>query len=225
MFPPRLVIASVATQSSVRSGLPRRSAPRNDVASRSIIDAFRRAAGALASRHTTGGRRAMGLKLAIGMVAAMLAACGPDQAPEPAAGTSETLLVGNKGEDTLSFIDLATGKELGRAQTGHMPHEIAISPDGKQAAVVAYGGKTIDIFDVALRAKVRTLDLGENDGPHGLVWLDDGRLVATTERSRTLTLVDTRNGDTVSAIPTGQRGHQVAISPDKIGRVHVGNPV
>src|SRR3546814_20559887 len=96
-----------------------------------------------------------------------------------------------------------------------MPHEIAISPDGKQAAVVAYGGKTIDIFDVASRAKVRTLDLGENDGPHGLVWLDDGRLVATPERSRTLTLVDTRNGDTVSAIPTGQRGHMVANSPDQ----------
>src|SRR3546814_1186143 len=86
MFPPRLFSASVATQSSVRSGLPRRSAPRNDVASRSIIDAFRRAAGALASRHTTERSRAMGLKLAIGMVAAMLAACGPDRAPEPAAG-------------------------------------------------------------------------------------------------------------------------------------------
>src|SRR3546814_14547383 len=113
MFPPRLFSASVATQSSVRVGLPRRSAPRNDVASRSIIDAFRRAAGALASRHTTERSRAMGLKLAIGMVAAMLAACGPDQAPEPAAGTPETLLVGNKGAATLSFIELA--KEIGRA--------------------------------------------------------------------------------------------------------------
>src|SRR3546814_5891872 len=91
------------------------------------------------------------------MWAAMLGAWGPDQAPEPAAGTSETLLVGNKGEDTLSFIDLATGKELGRAQTGHMPHEIAISPDGKQAAVVAYGGKTIDIFDV--RSEEHTSEL------------------------------------------------------------------
>src|SRR3546814_6759458 len=143
------------------------------------------------------------------MWAAMLGAWGPDQAPEPAAGTSETLRVGNKGEDTLSCIDLATGKELGRAQTGHMPHEIAISPDGKQAAVVAYGGKTIDIFDVASRAKVRTLDLGENDGQHGLVWLDDGRLVATTELSRTLNLGDTRKGDTVSANPTGKRGHKI----------------
>src|SRR3546814_6442124 len=102
-----------------------------------------------------------------------------------------------------------------------MPHEIAISLDGKQAAVVAYGGKTIDIFDVASRAKVRTLDLGENDGPPGLVWLDDGRLVATTERSRTLTLVDTRNGDEESAIPTGQRGRLVG----EIGRAHGRTPV
>src|SRR3546814_11454367 len=96
-----------------------------------------------------------------------------------------------------------------------MPHEIAISPDGKQAAVVAYGGKTIDIFDVASREKVRTLDLGENDGPHGLVWLDDGRLVATTERSRTLTRAETRNGDKVSAIANGKGGHMGAITPEK----------
>ena len=62
---------------------------------------------------------------------------------------AETLLVGNKGEDTLSVIALASGEELARLPTGKMPHEIAISPDGKQAAVVAYGSTTIDVFDVA----------------------------------------------------------------------------
>ena len=54
-----------------------------------------------------------------------------------------------------------------------------------------------------------------NEGPHGLVWLDDGRLVATTERSRSLTIVDTANEDAVAAITTGQEGtHMVAVSPD-----------
>ncbi|PWG02607.1 YncE family protein [Sphingosinicella humi] len=157
----------------------------------------------------------MGLKLVIGMAAAMLAACAPAQEAAPEKGAAGTLLVGNKGEDTLSFIALATGEELGRAKTGPMPHEIAISPDGSQAAVVAYGGNSIDIFDVASRAKLRTIDLGENEGPHGLVWLDDGRLAVTTERSGTLTIVDTAKGDAVTAIPTGQRGHMVAVSPDK----------
>jgi len=133
-------------------------------------------------------------------------------AATPPAGT---LLVGNKGEDTVSFIDLATGRELGRAATGRMPHEIAISPDGRQAAVVSYGAAGIDIFDVNTRAKLRTVDLAPNAGPHGIIWLPDGRIVATTERSQSLTIVDTSANDRVSAIATGERGtHMVAISPD-----------
>lgn len=142
----------------------------------------------------------------------LLACAQAPSAPEPA---GPLLLVGNKGENTISFIDLASGRELGRAPTGPRPHEIAISPAGRQAAVVAYGGRSIDLFDVATRAKVRTIDLSPNSGPHGIAWLDDGRIVVTTERSRSLAIVDTRNGDALSAIPTGQEGtHMVAVSPD-----------
>jgi YVTN family beta-propeller protein len=166
----------------------------------------------------------MRTKLIIGveaMLAAMLAAaCAPAQeaAVRPAKGTATdtgTLIVGNKGENSVSFIDLASGDELGRVPTGPAPHEIAISPDGRQAAVVAYGGSTIDLFDVAARTRLRRIDLAPNQGPHGLAWLADGRLVATTERSRSLTIVDTRASDGVTAIPTAQEGsHMVAISPD-----------
>jgi YVTN family beta-propeller protein len=151
------------------------------------------------------------------LLAALAAACAPaaETESEDAPAATGTLIVGNKGEDSLSFIDLATGRELGRAATGRAPHEVAVSPDGRQAAVVAYGGKSIDIFDVARRARLRTIDLGADEGPHGLVWLGDGRLVATTERSRSLAIVDTRNGDSVTTVETGQEGtHMVAVSPD-----------
>jgi YVTN family beta-propeller protein len=144
--------------------------------------------------------------------------CAPaeQQVGAPSAGAAGTLLVGNKGEDTVSFIDLASGREAARVPTARMPHEIAVSPDGRQAAVVAYGGRTIEIFDVANRARVRTIDLSPNEGPHGLVWLSDGRLVATTERSQSLTIVDTRRGDALSAVATGQQGtHMVAVAPDR----------
>jgi len=157
------------------------------------------------------------MKSLIVLAAALLAACAPAAPPSTAAtgGEQGILLVGNKGEDTLSFIDLASGRELGRVATGRMPHEIAVSPDGRQAAVVAYGGRSIDVFDVASRAKLRTIDLSPNEGPHGLVWLPDGRLVATTERSRSVTVVDTKAGDRVTTIPTGQAGtHMVAVSAD-----------
>jgi YVTN family beta-propeller protein len=116
----------------------------------------------------------------------------------------------------VSFVDLSSGRELGRAPTGKMPHEIAISPDGRQAAVVAYGEKSIDIFDVATRARVRRIDLSPNLGPHGLVWLNDGRLIATTERSQSLTILDTKRGDALRTVKTDQQGtHMVVVSPDK----------
>lgn len=47
------------------------------------------------------------------------------------------------------------------------------------------------------------------------MWLADGRILVTTERSQSLTIVDTRRGDAVSAIPTEARGtHMVAASAD-----------
>ncbi|MDT9599263.1 YncE family protein [Sphingosinicella rhizophila] len=150
------------------------------------------------------------MKSSTGWMAVLAISCAS------AAAAAPTLLVGNKGEDTLSFIDLATGKELARPATGHMPHEIAVSADGRQAAVVAYGGSTIDIFDVASRTRLRTIDLSPSERPHGLIWLDDGRLLATAEKSQTLVVVDTKADDALKAIATGQPGsHMVAVSPDK----------
>lgn len=129
--------------------------------------------------------------------------------PLPAA--AQTLLVGNKSEDTLSFIDLATGTERARVATGDMPHEIAISPDGKQAAVVAYGSTTLDIFDVATAKLSKRVDIAPNSRPHGIAWLDDGRIIATTEGSETLTLLSADLAK-VEQVSTAQKtSHMVAI--------------
>ncbi|MBD3731957.1 MAG: beta-propeller fold lactonase family protein [Sphingopyxis sp.] len=131
----------------------------------------------------------------------------------PSLAAAETLLVGNKGEDTLSLIALDSGVELARVPTGKMPHEIAVSPDGKQAAVVAYGATTIDIVDIAKRARLRTIDLSPNQRPHGLLWLGDGRLVATAEGSQSVAVI--APGGTVTSIATGQQGtHMIVVAPD-----------
>jgi YVTN family beta-propeller protein len=152
--------------------------------------------------------------------AAVLLGCsGPSAAQadnaEAAAATGPVLLVGNKGEDSVSFVELSSGRELARVPTGRMPHEIAISPDGRQAAVVAYGGTTVDLFDVASRTKLKTIDLTPNAGPHGIAWLTDGRLVVTTERSQSVAVVNPAAGKLIASLPTGQQGtHMVAVSAD-----------
>jgi YVTN family beta-propeller protein len=135
---------------------------------------------------------------------------------------AETLLIGNKGENSVSFIDLATGREVARRETGPNPHEIALSHDGKRAAIVSYGGNGIEIFDIARRERLKRIDLGASKAPHGIVWLPDGRIVATAEGGQGLVLVSA-DLERVTAIPTGQKtSHMVAVAPDA-SRAYVAN--
>ena len=162
----------------------------------------------LAVKHDRGKSMMMTTMVRAGALALLLGCAG-------AAGAKPVLLVGNKGEDTLSFIDLASGKELGRLPTGKAPHEIAVSPDGRQAAVVSYGGASVDLFDVARRQKLRTIDLSPNVGPHGIAWLKDGRLVMTTERSQSVAVADPKSGKLSATIKTDQQGtHMIAVTHD-----------
>lgn len=130
------------------------------------------------------------------------------------AQTGSLLLVGNKGEDTVSFIDLDSGEELARVPTSHgWPHEIAPSPDGSQAAVVNYQDHHIDIFDLESRAIVETIDLGEHTRPHGIMWLSDDRIIASTEGNQSI--VEVSADRDVTGIKTNEDGtHMVVVSPD-----------
>lgn len=151
------------------------------------------------------------------LMASFLAALAPVQ---PA--YADLLIVGNKGEDTVSFISLQSGLECARLPTGKAPHEIAISPDGSQAAVVAYGGTSIDLYDVRRQQHLRTIDLSPNAGPHGILWLRPNRIVVTFDRSNTVAILDLRKGEFAS-VPTGQLGsHMLAASPDR-RRAYVAN--
>lgn len=169
-------------------------------------------------------------RFAIAFISAgLFAACtaSAEQAKPYEQHLSETLLVGNKGEDTLSFIDLTTGREIARRDTGKNPHEVAISPDARLAAVVSYGAEHIDIFDISTHEKVETIALTPNKNPHGIVWLDDGRIIASTEGSDSIAIVSPPSGENqtrlVSQISTGQKGsHMLVVTPDK-SRVFVSN--
>jgi YVTN family beta-propeller protein len=131
------------------------------------------------------------------------------------------LLVVNKGESTLSVIDPGAGVEVARIPTGHGPHEVAVSPDGRTAVVTNYGtgpqpGNTLTVVDLLELTAAATIDLGEQTRPHGIAWMPDGtRVAVTTEGNGTLTLVDVAARRVVTVIPTGARvSHEVAITPD-----------
>jgi YVTN family beta-propeller protein len=135
-----------------------------------------------------------------------------------AAGNAATLLVANKGEATLSLVDLARGAVVATLPTGEGPHEVAVSPEGRHALVANYGGRepgsSLTLIDVPGARLLATIDLEEHRRPHGVVWLDGRRALVTSEESHALLLVDTVSKRVTAAYPTGQEvSHMVAAAP------------
>jgi YVTN family beta-propeller protein len=136
-----------------------------------------------------------------------------------AAAPSGTLLVLNKSDDTVSFIDLATRQVKATLPTGGGPHEVAVSDDGRTAVISNYGdsaqpGKTLTVVDVPGKKVLRTIDLGNYSRPHGIEWLQGDEVAVTVEANQALLIVGVNDGKVKHAIATGQLvSHMVAISP------------
>lgn len=158
----------------------------------------------------------------LALAAALLAAAGTAaaQRPEPAPPAG-TLIVLNKAEHTASLIDLPSGRLAATLPTGTAPHEVAVSPDGRWAAVTNYGdaqapGRTLTILDLQRVRAAGTVDLGEYRRPHGIAWSRDGRtVVVTVEANRSVLVIETGDWQVMQAIPTDQQtSHMVALAPD-----------
>src|SRR5271166_1440623 len=73
-------------------------------------------------------------------------ASGQGKTPRPA------LVVLEKDDSVLAIVDPATLKVVGRVPTGPIPHEVAVSEDGKIAVATNYGahqdGTTLSVIDL-----------------------------------------------------------------------------
>ncbi|HEY4219313.1 MAG TPA: hypothetical protein VGM67_19350 [Gemmatimonadaceae bacterium] len=138
-----------------------------------------------------------------------------------AAGTSGTLVVTNMNDNTATLLDAGSLATLATLPTGHAPHEVAISHDGRWALVSNYGtrdepGSTITVIDVEQRRVARTIDLGDSRRPHGMAFLPGDTIFAVTaEADRAVRLVDFRSGRIIRSLPSGGRTtHVVGLSAD-----------
>ncbi|MDC0887003.1 YncE family protein [Altererythrobacter sp.] len=156
--------------------------------------------------------------------AAFALACTPAAAdlppPEVVADEAlagQVLFVTNKGEDTLSKVDLGTGEEVQRVDSCSKPHELAVSPDGAHVAVGCYGGTSLSIFTTADLTETASIELGEEARPHGLVWHANGNLYASAEGRRSMFRVEDPLAETprLTEFSTNQDGsHMIAVAPD-----------
>jgi YVTN family beta-propeller protein len=144
-------------------------------------------------------------------------------------GPAGTVIVSNMNDNTATVLDAATGRVLATLPTGEGPHEVAISHDGRLALVSNYGvrgkpGNSITVIDIGTLAVVRTIELHDDQRPHGMTFLPGDSLAAvTSETSKSVILVDVRSGAVVRRLPTnGRTSHMLALSANG-GRMVTGN--
>lgn len=128
------------------------------------------------------------------------------------------LLVCNKHEDTMSFVDPATLQPVDKIPTGPNPHEIVLSTDRRFAYLSNYAppGNTISVIDLVRRNHVKQISTGDYGRIHGAAMAPDGKhAYFTAGQSAYVVEVDTVTHAVTRAIPThGKISHMVLVSPD-----------
>lgn len=145
----------------------------------------------------------------------------------PPTSSTGLLLVANKGDQTLGVVDPDGGRQVVTiAEGGVTGHEVVASPDGKKAFVPIYGnsgvgmpgtdGSTIAVIDLGEHKLIHTIEFGHGVRPHCAVFgPKDGLLYVTTERDKSVAIIDPQSLKIVGSVPTGQtESHMLAISPD-----------
>lgn len=129
------------------------------------------------------------------------------------------LLVLSKGDLTLSVIDPATLRILGKGPSGPDPHEVAATADGRTAYVSNYGAgrggfNTLTVVDLVNFTAKPPVDLGPLRGPHGM-FQAGGKIYFTAEVAKSIGRVDPATGKVDWAIGTGQDiSHMVVVASD-----------
>lgn len=127
------------------------------------------------------------------------------------------LAVVNKGEESLSLINVASGAQIAKLKTGLHPQEVAFSPDGKTALVSNMGrgqqqpSRTLTIVDIATAKVTGEIDLAEHGAPHGIEFIDGNRALITSHATDSLVLVDVAQRKVVKAVSSGGKGTHLAV--------------
>ncbi len=135
-----------------------------------------------------------------------------------AGSTDPVLLVCNKHDDTMSFVDPVGLTVLATIPVGPNPHEIVVTPDNRTAYLSNYRppGNTISVIDLRKRKHVGQIGTGELTRIHGAAMASDGRhAYFTAGQTGYVVEIDTKTNAVTRGIPThGDISHMVLASAD-----------
>ena len=170
----------------------------------------------------------MGISLTLMATGVCLGQGGP---PRPA------VVVLNKGASELAIVNVGNWKVVGRVGTGTMPHEVAVSDDGKIAVVTNYGahqdGTTLSVIDLDAQKEIHRVELtnvigprgekfGDLLGPHGVEFFA-GKFYFTAEGSKKIARYDAATNKVDWVHEIGQNRTHMLVIAKKTHTIYTAN--
>ena len=131
-----------------------------------------------------------------------------------------TAYVANE-DGTITEIDVATGATLDTFTVGSLPISISVAPDGNTVYVANRGDDTVSVIDLTAD-QITDIEVGLT--PVATALSSDGLLVVANLQGESLSVIDTRNGNTVlDPIAAGTSPFALAVAPCPGGTTCVGD--
>jgi YVTN family beta-propeller protein len=107
------------------------------------------------------------------------------------ASIENVLLVTNWGDDAISLVDIAGGKELAVIHVGSKPYDVKVDASGRIGYVTNSGEGTISVLDVQAMLESGKISVGES--PRDIALSADGsRAVVANAGDNSISVVDLR---------------------------------
>jgi DNA-binding beta-propeller fold protein YncE len=137
------------------------------------------------------------------------------------------VVVANQRSGVATLIEVASGR-VSHVELGVKPHEVAVSPDARIAALTIpserFGSSSkVVVLDLATGKISRTVDLGAYKGPHGVAFLADSVALIGTLSGTSAVYVDVRNGRVLRSVD-GLPENPYVIKLTATGRAYISSP-
>lgn len=125
------------------------------------------------------------------------------------------VLVASESTDSLWVLDGAPDSQfalVGKIPVGRLPHQLAVSPDGRFVAVNNRMANTTSVIDPVAMKEIVRLPVGKQ--PHGIIWSPDAKtLYVAHERDSYIARFETGTWKKLPPLMVGVPQHVLAISP------------
>ncbi len=128
----------------------------------------------------------------------------------------DRLIVLNKDENSVGFIEVKSGRRLRVVPVGAHPHEVAAAADGRTVYVSNAMGNSLSVIDGVEMEERERIEHAEFQFPHDIkISPDGGKMYVAVTYANKLFIYKLPSHELLKILPTGQRlSHMLAPTPD-----------